>query len=107
MNKPESDTNVLKFPVSRIINPHNINSEQLDAAKERSVRNFADQVLQEMTHNMMMDFNEVGLDTSRPEFNKDFHYLVVVLEALIARTLDIEHPMHQMIDEEVTFTIED
>ena len=97
-----NNNTIINFPKDKTVR---INDQILEESRARSSVNFADMVVQEITQNLMMDFSESGLDTTGENFNKDFHLLVLTLEALIYRSLSIPHDYHQVIDETVDFSI--
>lgn len=97
----ELSNNVVEFPKNKIVRDSTQNIEELKKIKTKSLENFADALAQEITENVLMDLDNSGLDTESRTFTKDFHFLVNVLTATIYRMMELEHELHQFIDERV------
>lgn len=99
-----SDSNILQFPKDKII--RNVdNSEAVLKLKEKSVQNFADALVQEMSESILLDFSNYGIDTDSAEFAKDFIYISTILSATVYRSLDLKHPLHNFLDEQINIKI--
>lgn len=99
-----TSNNVLEFPRHKIVRDGSMNIEELQKMKTKSLQNFTDALIQEMTENMLMDFDNYGIDIESDEFIKDFHYLVAILSATIYRTVGMEHELHPFLEEKVKLT---
>lgn len=97
----ENTNNIVQFPRNKIVRDPSLNTEELNKIKEKSLINFADSLTQEITENILVDFDNSGIDIETETFTKDFHFLVGVLTATIYRTMDIEHELHDFIDQRV------
>lgn len=96
----QSTNNIVEFPKHKIVRD-NVNNEELNKMKEKSLTNFADSLTQEITENMLMDFDNSGINIETETFIKDFHFLVGILTATIYRSMDLEHDLQEFIDERV------
>lgn len=92
---------VLEFPKNKIIRENVPDVEEIKQAKAKSVVKFADTLIEEMSESILNDFDNYGIDTERESFGKDFHFFVEVLSATVYRTLNLEHPLHSFLDENV------
>jgi hypothetical protein len=99
-----TSNNVLEFPRHKIVRDGSMNIEELQKMKAKSLKNFADALVQEMTENILMDFDNYGIDIESDTFIKDFHYLVAILSATIYRTVGMEHDLHPFLDTKVKLT---
>lgn len=97
----ELSNNVIEFPKHKIFRENVFDCEEIERKKEKSLKKFADSLTQEITENMLMDFDNSGINIESESFIKDFHFLVNVLTATIYRTTDLKHDLHTFIDERV------
>lgn len=93
--------NVVEFPKHKIIRDGSLNSDEIKKMKTRSLENFADALVQEITENLLMDFDNYGIDMDKPETEKDFNFFVSVLSAVVYRSLDLRHDFHNFLDTHV------
>ena len=94
--------NVYNFPKSKIV--RDVASENLEAIKkmkDKSLKNFADSLTQEMIDNILSDFDNCGVDIDSDSFNKDFVFLSAILSATVYRSLDLPHELQSFIDDTV------
>lgn len=97
----ELSNNVVEFPRHKIVRDSSQNLEEVKKLKTKSLENYADAIAQEITENILMDLDNSGLDVETRSFTKDFHFFVGVLTATIYRMMDLEHELHNFIDERV------
>lgn len=95
-----TEDNIVQFPKHKIVRD-NVNNEELNKMKEKSLTNFADSLTQEITENMLMDFDNSGINIETETFTKDFHFLVGILTATVYRSMDLKHDLQEFIDERV------
>lgn len=100
----KQDSTILQFPRSKIVREILPESEELKRLKAKNTQNFADTLVQDLSEEILVALSEVGLETDGGSFNKDFHFFVGTLQAMVYRSLDIEHDLHQFIDENVKIT---
>lgn len=93
---------VLEFPKSKIVREVPPNIEELERAKEKGLRNFADGVLDELAGGLLVEIENYGIDTETQSFAKDISFTVDALRASIYRSIGIEHHLHKFIDENIT-----
>jgi hypothetical protein len=98
---------VLEFPKDKIIRDNAPEAEEIKQAKTKGVKNFADSLIKEISENTMNDFDNYGIDTEKKSFGKDFHFFVEALSAAVYRTLNLEHPLHIFIDENVEMIVDE
>ena len=94
--------NILHFPKDKIVRDNSLNFEEFQQMKEKSKQKFADTLVHDMSESLLSDFDEYGFNVESEDFSKDFHYLILVLSALIYRSLEIKHDLHPFLDENVT-----
>jgi hypothetical protein len=97
----KQDSTILPFPRSKIVREILPESEELKRLKAKNTRNFADALVQDLSEEILVALSEVGLDTDGENFNKDFHFFVGTLHSMVYRSLDMEHDLHQFVDEKV------
>jgi hypothetical protein len=96
--------NIVSFPKEKIVREGDQNNEELLKVKTKSVQNFADTLTNDIAETIFEGLNISGISVDDESFGKDFHFLVCVLNAVISRTLKLEHPFHKFIDDNVVFT---
>jgi hypothetical protein len=93
---------ILEFPKERIKKSHpDFTSDEVKAAKLLSTENFAEDVCQEIIQAIHSEFRDAGLNTNSNEevFHRDFSFLVGSVRGCVFRMLNLEHPMHMYVDE--------
>lgn len=101
-------SNVLEFPKSAIVRDTAAQTaEKLNVLKERSTRNFADALVQEVCEEIQVGLDACGIDTQSDSFRKDFLFLASILSATIYRAMEIPHNMHNFIDDTVSVVFVD
>lgn len=93
--------NVVEFPKHKIVRDNSIDAEAVAKKKQKGLEAFADNLTQEITENMLMDFDNSGINIESDTFTKDFHFLVGILTATIYRTMDLKHDLQDFIDDRV------
>lgn len=93
--------NVLSFPKEKIVREGLQNIEQMEKLKTKSTVNFAESLTSEIATNIFSDFSNYGIDTETEKFKKDCHFLLTILNATIYRCLNLQHPLHEFIDDQV------
>lgn len=89
---------VITFPVNKIVREYPQNIERLEKVKEKSVRKFADDVIEILAENCYDQIEALGLDTDDEKFDRDFAFAVETIRATIYRNLEIPHHLHEFID---------
>lgn len=102
-----SEPNIVQFPRDKIVREALPDIEELNRAKEKGIKNFANTVIEDMSSNILFELSNYGIDTESDEFIKDFHFLVATMAATIYRSLSVDHPLHKFMDENVVLTIAD
>jgi transcriptional regulator NrdR family protein len=93
-----TDNNIVQFPKNKIVREC-INVEEVKKAQEKSLRNYADSVVDEVTNVLMIEIDNQGLDRDDEKFIRDFNFAVTVLAASIYRSLKVPHELHPFLDE--------
>jgi hypothetical protein len=102
-----SEPNIVQFPKDKIVRETLPDIEELNRVKEKSIKNFADTIIEDMSSNILFELGNYGIDTETEEFMKDFHFLVATMAATIYRTLSVDHPLHKFMEENVVITVTD
>lgn len=91
---------VVNFPSHRIIR-ENPDVDIISKAKQKSTIKFADSITEDMIGNMIEDLENSGIDVETKQFIKDFSMVVDCLRATIYRHFELEHHLHDFIDNNV------
>lgn len=91
---------VVNFPSHRIIREH-ADVDIIAKAKQKSTLKFADTITEEMVGNMLEDLENSGIDVETKQFIKDFSMVVDCLRASVYRHFELEHHLHEFIDNNV------
>lgn len=97
-------TQILEFPRNKIVREVPIDNERLEKAKKQSTKNFAEALVANIGENVLIDLEQgAGLEVSakNEEFTRDFFFALDVLRATIYRQLELEHHLHDYIDQHV------
>lgn len=89
---------VISFPTSKIVREYPQNIEILEKAKEKSVKKFADDVIDILAENCYNQIETLGLNTETENFDRDFSFVVETIRATIYRNLELPHHLHEFID---------
>lgn len=93
--------NILSFPKDKVVREYTQSSAMLEKLKSNSLNNFIECLVQEITENIITEFSTNGLDLTNESFDKDINFLVTIINATVCRTVNIEHPFHKFIDDNV------
>ena len=96
-------TTIVNFPTSRIVLEVQPNIEEVEKAKEKGKQKYADGIVAEVATGLLAELENYGIDLENEEgkFNKDFLFLTDVLKSVIYRNMDLKHPLHEFVDENV------
>lgn len=96
-------TTIVNFPTSRIVREVQPNIEEVEKAKEKGKQKYADGIVAEVATGLLAELENYGIDLESEDgkFNKDFLFLTDVLKSVIYRNMDIKHPLHEFVDENV------
>lgn len=96
-------TNVFEFPKSKIVREVPPNIEEIEAAKEKGKQNYADGIVAEVATGLLGELENYGieLEDEKGTMSKDFLFLTDVLKSVIYRNMDLKHPLHDFVDENV------
>ena len=92
---------IIKFPEHRIVREATHNIEELNKAKEKSIINFAEGLINDLTGFIYDEFENNGVETDGEKFETDFSFMIDSLRSCIYRTLSINHSLHEFIDTSV------
>lgn len=97
-------TNVFKFPESKIVREVPINIEEIEKAKEKGKKQYADGIVTEVAAGLLAELENYGieLDDEKGALSKDFLFMTDVLKSIVYRNMNIEHPLHNFVDENVS-----
>lgn len=95
---------VISFPANKIVRETPQSIELLERAKEKSVRKFADDVIDILAEACFDQIEALGLDTENPAFDKDFSFIVETIRATVYRNLEMPHHLHEFIDNNIEVT---
>lgn len=92
--------NIVQFPKDKIVR-EGINVEEVKKAQEKSLRNYADSVTDELSNALFMEIDNQGLDKENEKFHRDLNFALSVINAAVYRSLNIRHDLHHFLDEYV------
>ena len=96
-------TTIVNFPTSRIVREVQPNIEEVEKAKEKGKQEYADGIVAEVATELLAELENYGieLEDDNGKFNKDFLFLTDVLKSVVYRNMDLNHPLHEFVDENV------
>ena len=96
-------TNVFEFPKDKIVRDVPINIEEIEKAKEKGKKQYADSILSEVSAGLLAELENYGieLEDDKAVLSKDFLFLTDVLKSIIYRNMNIDHPLHSFVDDNV------
>lgn len=96
-------TTIVNFPTNRIVREVQPNIEEVEKAKEKGKQKYADGIVAEVATGLLAELENYGIDLENEDgkFNKDFLFLTDVLKSVIYRNMDLQHPLHEFVDENV------
>lgn len=97
-------TNVFEFPKSKIVRDVPLNIEEIEKAKEKGKKQYADSIVAEVGAGLLAELENYGieLDDEKGGLSKDFLFMTDVLKSIVYRNMNIDHPLHSFVDENVS-----
>jgi hypothetical protein len=95
---------VISFPSNKIVREYPQNIEIIEKAKEKSVKKFADDVIDILAETCYEQIESIGLNTENEKFDRDFSFVVETIRATVYRNLEISHHLHEFIDNNLEIT---
>lgn len=96
-----TDKKIIQFPEHRIVREATHNIDELKKAKEKSIINFAEGLINDLTFIIYTEFENNGVETDGEKFETDYSFMVDSLRSCVYRTLGISHSLHEFIDTSV------
>lgn len=98
-----SGAEIIIFPINKIVRmaPE---PDEIDVGerKEKTRKRRADNIVAELCNGIINELQEeYDVDVAEKKFQKDFSYTIEVLRAAVYRSLELNHPFHNYIDEYV------
>ena len=94
-------TKVIEFPKSKIVREPATVTEDIEEFKLKGRRNYADAIVAGLSSELHLELENYGVDSSSPPFRKDFYFLMDVLRSVVYRNMNLEHGLHEFIDQTV------
>lgn len=98
---------IIPFPKEKIVRNVVLSDSDRKRLEDKSKKEFANFVMQELINELLTSFDDFDFDTTSPNFVKDFSYSMDALKATIYRSLELDHPLHELIDEKVNIVFEE
>jgi hypothetical protein len=92
---------IVEFPKHKIVREIPANEDAVNQAKIKGKIKYADGIVDDMVDLMIEELENQGIDVENEFFLKDFSLTVDALRATIYRQFNIEHGLHNFIDENV------
>ena len=99
--------NVFKFPESKIVREIPPQIEEIEKAKEKGKQNYAEDIAVDFAESMVAVLDSYGIDQDNENFDKDLAFTVETIRAMIYRSLDLKHHLHEFIDNNVSILKKD
>lgn len=94
--------NVFKFPEHKIVREIPPQIEEIEKAKEKGKQNYAEDIINDFAESMLGALDSYGIDQDGKNFDKDLSFAVEAIRAMIYRSLDLDHHLHDFVDTHVT-----
>ena len=94
-----TENKILRFPENRIVRGRSINRDQFNEDIAEHKIKYIDYIL---SKNMSMLYTKLGLEGINTEteiFYKDFSFVVETLRSAMYRSVDLPHPIQEIVDE--------
>jgi hypothetical protein len=95
-------SNVFKFPENKIVREISPQIEEIEKAKEKGKQNYAEDIAVDFAESMIAVLDSYGIDQDNENFDKDLAFTVETIRAMIYRSLDLKHHLHEFIDNNVS-----
>jgi hypothetical protein len=99
--------NIFKFPENKIVREIPPQIEEIEKAKEKGKQNYAEDIAVDFAESMIAVLDSYGIDQDNENFDKDLAFTVEAIRAMIYRSLDLKHHLHEFIDNNVSFLKKD
>jgi len=93
--------NVVQFPKSKIVREPSTDDDVVKQYKIKGLFKYADGIVDDIVEIMVTEIENHGVDTDSNVFLKDFSMAADALRATIYRQFDLQHNLHNFIDENV------
>lgn len=93
--------NILTFPKEKIVREAINDSEELKKAQEKSLKNYADSVVDELASSIVGEIDNYGLEREDEKTKRDLNFSLMIMAAMVYRSLKIHHELHPFLDEYV------
>lgn len=94
---------IVEFPKHKIVR-ENLSGEdpRLSKVKLASKLNYADNLVEDIVDMTVEELEAQGIDVEEEKFMKDFSLAVDAIRAAVYRQLDLDHPLHDFIENNIT-----
>lgn len=99
--------NVFQFPKDKIIREVPPNLEEIEKHRERGRQNYADDIVGDIIENLILLLDSYGVDQDGKNFERDFTFAIDALRAMIYRAMNVEHSLHEFVDNHVSIVKKD
>ena len=90
---------VIEFPKNKVV--RDLPEEVHKARQAKADQKFADSVVDELSGILITELDNYGVEVTNKVFAKDFILVADALRASVYRQFDLEHHLHDFIDENV------
>lgn len=97
----KTENTILEFPKHKIVRDRVPESEEVIKFQAKKKRRFADTLVEDLSEEILYMLSDIGINTEKEDFTKDFHFFVNSLSSMVYRSLEIEHGMHEFVDNHV------
>jgi translation initiation factor IF-2 len=92
---------IISFPKNKIVRQNTPINEDIEKIKQKGMQNFADSFLDELLANIIINFDNYGMNLEDEKFEKDFSFGYDIIKASVYRSLNLSHPLHDFLDNHV------
>lgn len=93
---------IVEFPKHKIVRENLNGDDPLDKVKLKSKMNYADNLVEDIIDMTVEELEAQGIDVEDDKFMRDFSLAVDAIRAAIYRQFDLEHSLHDFVENNVT-----
>jgi uncharacterized FlaG/YvyC family protein len=92
---------IVEFPKHKIVREIPTNEGAVEQAKIKGKINYAENIVEDLVDIIVEELENQGIDVENEFFLRDFSLTVDALRATLYRQFNVEHGLHNFIDENV------
>lgn len=102
MKSNTSNSNIITFPVDRIIrNDDKHVSVSMKAMRKRATHNQAEMIMSEISESLYYELVGYGLDVESEYFNQYFSFILENIRALVYKEMKLKHHLQSFVEKSI------